>query len=117
MTEMEREMMELEAMNQEIAATCKSEEDVYALFSSSMLPEGEELSEDDLEMVAGGMSNAQAIAIVAGAYWDLCILKKKKTKYSASQIYEAINKCDKINTKIKNVSIEALKWAAKKVFG
>ena len=90
---------------------------MYALFCSSMLPESEELSEDDLEMVVGGMSNAQAIAIVSNAYWDLCIMNKKKSKYSANQIYEAMNKCDKLNTKIKGVSIKGLERLVIKKFG
>ena len=117
MAEMEKMTQEMEAMQAELAEKCKSEDDVLAMLAGDALPESEELSEDDLEIVAGGMSNSQAIKIVSTAYWDLCICKKKKTKYSDKQIQQAMKKCDKLNTKVQGVCIDTIIWGLKKLIG
>ena len=86
MAEMEKDMMEF-----------NSEEEMYAWAMSQVLPdaEGEELPEESLELVTGGVSTSKAIQIISTAYWDLCIKKKKKTKYTDKEIYGAINKINK----------------------
>ena len=73
--------------------------DVFRHLCGQMLPVSEsgELTEDDLEFVMGGMSNMQALEIIATAYSDLCVNKKTTTKYSKAQIYEALNRCHAVN--------------------
>lgn len=92
----------------------ESEAEVYDWVMSQMLPdaEGEELSEDALEMVAGGMSDSQAWKIMSTAYWDLCICGKKKTKYSDKQIQEAMKICNKHVQKFGSGCKTILKWFA-----
>ena len=80
----------------------QSEAEVYEWVMSQMVEtEGEELSEDALEMVAGGMSTAQAWKIVSTVYWEYNVLKRKKSaNYSSKQIMEALKICDKNAKKI-----------------
>ena len=93
----------------------QSEAEVYEWVMSQMLPDedGDELSEESLEMVAGGMAASQAWKIMSTAYWDLCICGKKKTKYSDKQIFEAIRVCDKSFSKLGDNCKVILKWFAK----
>lgn len=62
----------------------------------------EELSEEDLELVSGGMSDMQALEVISTAYQDLCVKKKGSTKYSNTQIYEALNRCHGMNRRNQN---------------
>lgn len=82
----------------------QSSADVLRMMHEEMLPEAEkeELSEDDLELVMGGMSDMQAMEVVSTAYWDLCVNKKGSTQYSKNQIYEALNKCHVLNRRNRN---------------
>lgn len=91
-----------------------SEEELYEWVMSEMLPEteGDELSEEALEMVVGGMSDSKAWKIMTTAYWDLCICGKKKTQYSDKQIYEAMKICDKKVQKFGNTCKNILNWFA-----
>ena len=59
MAEMEKDMMEF-----------NSEEEMYAWAMSQVLPdaEGEELPEESLELVTGGVSTSKAIQIISTAY-------------------------------------------------
>lgn len=100
----------------------ESEAEVYDWVMSQMVPgaEGDELSEEALDMVAGGMSDAQAWKIMSTAYWDLCICGKKKTKYSDKKIFEAMKICDKHVNKFGNGCKKILDWFFKnadKIFG
>lgn len=61
-----------------------------------------EITDDDLEQVTGGMSEMQALEVVKTAYWDLCVNKKGSTKYSSTQIYEALNRCHAMNRRNRN---------------
>ena len=90
----------------------KSEAEVYEWVMNQMVPgtEGDELSEDALEMVAGGMSSSQAWKIMSTAYWDLCICGKKKTRYSDKQIFEAMKICDKHVKKFGKACEKILDW-------
>lgn len=93
----------------------QSEEEFHEWVMSQMIPEteGDELSEDALDMVAGGMSSGQAWKIMTAAYWDLCICGKKKTKYSDKQIFEAMKICDKHVNKFGKYCREILTWFSK----
>ena len=62
----------------------------------------EELTEEELEMVMGGMSDMQAMEVISTAYWDLCVKKKANTRFSKTQIYEALNRCHAINRRTRN---------------
>ena len=86
---------------------------------SQMVPEteGDELSEEALEMVAGGMSYTQAWKIVTTAYWELNVQKKKKSSYSSKQIMEALKKCDKQVGFVGKASKDILRWAWDKFMG
>lgn len=101
MAEMEKDMMEF-----------NSEEEMYAWAMSQVLPdaEGEELPEESLELVTGGVSTSKAIQIISTAYWDLCIKKKKKTKYTDKEIYGAINKINKNLNSLGNGCTQIIKW-------
>lgn len=105
-----------EALDQKLAA-CETEDEAYEVVMREIMPGGdsEELGEDALDLVVGGMSNATAIKIVSSAYWDLCIRKKKSCGYSTKQIQEALKICDRLNNAVKGVSISALKWGLKKL--
>ena len=59
--------------------------------------ENDELSEEELEFVGGGMSSMQALEVISTAYYDLCVKKKEKTSYTHTQIYEALNVCHRMN--------------------
>lgn len=89
-----------------------SEGEVYDWVMSQMLPEteGDELPEEALDMVAGGMSDSKAWKIVSSAYWDLCICKKKKSKYSDKEVFEALSICDKNVKKFGNSCKKILDW-------
>lgn len=100
----------------EILNECKSEEEVLAAISNCAGDNKEELNEADLSVVVGGMSDWQAIQIVAVAYWDLCVCKKKKTKYSNKQIFQALDKCDAIGAKVYGYSIDVIKWGIKNMW-
>lgn len=95
---------ELEEFNRELEKNCQSGDDVWKQLYSQMLPSSdkEELSEEDLELVIGGMSDMQSLEIISTAYWDLCVKKKGSTKYSNTQIYEALNKCHGMNRRNQN---------------
>ena len=99
--------LELDQELRELAASCASEEDFIKAMNVEPIPEGEsdELSEGDLEIVAGGMSNTNAIIIVLAAYYAI-VAGKKSCGYSSSQIKEACNICRKLNSKVQ-------KWAVK----
>lgn len=73
-----------------------SEAEVYDWIMSEMVPETEnsELSEEALEMVAGGMSSAHAWKVVSTTYWELSVLKKKNPTYSLAEIYAAYKMCN-----------------------
>ena len=88
----------------ELEITLESGEDVFKHLCSQMLPvsENEELTEEDLELVMGGMSDMQALEVISTAYWDLCVKKKANTKYSRTQIYEALNRCHAVNRRTRN---------------
>ncbi len=105
------EINEMDVVQKELEENCQSAEDVFALLSKDALPEGEdgELSEEDLELVAGGMSKTKAVKVVSTAYWDLCIKKKKKTSYSMDEIMEALKICDKMNSKAQEAILNFLK--------
>ena len=101
----------MEEMN--VMPKFESEAEVYEWVMSQMVEtEGEELSEDALEMVAGGMSGSQAWKIVSTSYWDLCVCGKKKTKYSDKQIFEAMKICDKQVGKLGKGCKKILDWFA-----
>lgn len=91
-----------------------SEEEFYEWVMSDMLPEaeGDELSEEALELVTGGMSDAKAWKIMTTAYWDLCVCGKKKTQYSDKQIQEAMKICDKKVQKFGSKCKKILIWFA-----
>ncbi len=93
---------ELKALEQDLQ-NCANEEEAYKVLAKTMLPGGEdgELSEAALEMVAGGMSNWEAIQIVTDTFWDFNIKKRKKPRHDADDIYEALRKCDKMNGKVR----------------
>ncbi len=88
----------------ELEISLESDEDVFRYLCGQMLPvsENEELTEDELELVMGGMSDMQAMEVISTAYWDLCVKKKSNTKYSRTQIYEALNRCHAINRRNRN---------------
>lgn len=94
----------IEKENFDMETTCQSGADVFREICSQMLPSSdkEELSEEDLELVIGGMSDMQSLEIISTAYWDLCVKKKGSTKYSNTQIYEALNKCHGMNRRNQN---------------
>ena len=104
MAEMEKDMMEF-----------NSEEEMYAWAMSQVLPEaeGEELPEESLELVTGGVSTTKAIQIVTTAYWDLCVLKKKKTKYKDTEIFDAIKKINKNLNSLGDGCTQIIKWGVK----
>lgn len=104
MFEKESSELNTEEMNRHYESVCKSGADVFKQFCSQMLPpaDKEELSEDDLEFVMGGMSDMQALEVISTAYWDLCVKKKGSTKYSKTQIYEALNRCHGMNRRNQN---------------
>lgn len=104
MAEMEKDMMEF-----------NSEEEMCAWAMSQILPEaeGEELPEESLELVTGGVSTSKAIQIVTTAYWDLCVLKKRKTKYTDKEIFAAINKIDKNLNSLGDGCTQIIKWGEK----
>lgn len=84
----------MEEMN--VMPKFESEAEVYEWVMSQMVAtEGDELSEDALDMVAGGMSTVQALKIISTAYWDYGVQRKKKSSYSSTQIVEAIKICEK----------------------
>ncbi len=96
---------EKSTMNEtELEISLKSGEDVFRYLCSQMLPvsENEELTEEELEMVMGGMSDMQAMEVISTAYWDLCVKKKANTRFSKTQIYEALNRCHAINRRTRN---------------
>lgn len=99
MTELDKNGAGPEDLHKELEATCKSGADVYKWICSQTLPSGEneELSEEDLELVGGGMSGMQALEVISTAYYDLCVKKKEKTSYTHTQIYEALNICHRLN--------------------
>ena len=88
----------------ELEVTLGSGTDVFRYLCGQMLPisEDNELTEDDLEFVMGGMSDMQALEVISTAYWDLCVNKKANTKYSKAQIYDALNRCHALNRRTKN---------------
>lgn len=96
--------VDMSDVNKMLEATCKSGADVFKWICSQTLPTGDhdELSEEELEFVAGGMSEMNAMEVIAAAYYDLCVKKKGKTSYSDSQIYEALNVCHRMNRWNKN---------------
>lgn len=99
----------MEEMN--VMPKFESEAEVYEWVMSQMVAtEGDELSEDALDMVAGGMSSGQAWKIMSTAYWDLCICGKRKTKYSDKQIFEAMRICDKHVNALGSGCKSILKW-------
>ena len=109
---------QFEELNAKVAETCQSEKDVAALMNGGEpVDENGELSAEALDLVVGGMTKTKAIAIVSKAYWDLCICHKKKTSYSNKQISEALDICDRMNTKLYNLSIKALEWGIGKLIG
>lgn len=91
-------------LNKMLEETCKSGADVFKWICSQTLPTGDhdELSEEELDFVAGGMSDMQALEVIATAYYDLCVKKKGKTSYTNTQIYEALNVCHRMNRWNKN---------------
>ena len=99
MTELEKRDIERAQIHSELETTCKSGADVYRWICNQMLPTGEndELSEEDLEFVGGGLSHMRAIEVVGTAYYDLCVKKKGTTIYTHEQIYEALNVCHRMN--------------------
>lgn len=99
MIEIKKSDAGLEAFHKELEKTCRSGEDVFKQLCNQMIPKTgkEELSEEDLDLVSGGMSDMQALEVVSTAYWDLCVKKKGSTKYSDLQIYEALNSCHRLN--------------------
>lgn len=91
----------------------QNEAEVEEWVMSQMLPEteGDELPEEALDMVAGGMSYTQAWKIVTVAYWEFNVQKKKKSSYSTKQIMEAIKLCDKQMNVVGQASKDILRWA------
>ena len=87
-----------------VEADVKYGADVFKWICSQNLPSGdqEELTEEELEFVAGGMSDMQALEVISTAYYDLCVKKKGKTSYTKPQIYEALNVCHRMNRWSKN---------------
>ena len=106
------ELKQVEELQQKVEAQCQSPEDVEKLFKSDLLPKGDELSEEALGLVAGGMSVPQGLKIISTAYWDLCVRKKSKTSYSNRQIEEAFNVVEKAS---KTATIIAWKIALRKL--
>lgn len=104
MSDREHSTAEMEEMNQEIKNRCSSGEDVYQWICEQMLPaeESDELSEDSLEFVTGGMADHKALQIISTAYWDLVVEKRGKTRYSDLQIFEALNHCHRISRQAKH---------------
>lgn len=100
MTDKKEPVLEMD----ELAFTPESGADVFRHLCEQMLPESEneELTEEDLELVMGGMSDMQALEVISTAYWDLCVKKKANTKYSRTQIYEALNRCHAVNRRTRN---------------
>lgn len=96
--------------------SCDTEEDFLKAIVNVVSGDAE-LKEDDLQLVVGGMSNGEAINIVASAYWDLCIRKKRKSKYSNKQINDALAKCDEMNDKLLKGSVAAMIWGIKVLLG
>lgn len=107
---------ELEAAAKEYAEKYATEEEFMA---SMLIPgeDGEELPEEALDMVAGGMSNAKAITIVASCYWNNVVLKKKTWAYSGSQVKEAIKIVDGLNSKLRGACTSTIIWGVKKLLG
>ena len=95
---------DMEEFNKELINCCQNADEIYQRICSQMLPttDKEEVSEEDLEQVTGGMSEMQALEVVKTAYWDLCVNKKGSTKYSSTQIYEALNRCHAMNRRNRN---------------
>ncbi|MDE7312113.1 MAG: hypothetical protein K2N87_10940 [Eubacterium sp.] len=87
---------ELEEFNKLMQEKCKSEEDAINLVMGEMAPgqDSGELTEDDLEFVAGGVSKMNAVRCVTSAYWNMCVLGKKSCGYSADYIYESLRVVD-----------------------
>ena len=104
MTELDRNGLGPEQLQKELESTCKSGADVFKWICNQTLPSGDndELLEEDLEFVAGGMSDMNALEVIAIAYYDLCVKKKGKTSYTDKQIYEALNVCHRMNRRNKN---------------
>lgn len=94
----------MEEFNKELINCCQNADEMYQKICSQMLPpaDKEELSGEALELVIGGMADMQALEIISTAYWDLCVKKKVSTKYSDTQIYEALNKCHGMNRRNQN---------------
>ena len=101
-------MKDLEA---KLAAELQSPEELEAMILGG-LPVGaaeEELSEEDLDFVFGGMSDNQAARIVSTAYWDLCVKKKSSTRYSGKQIRDALEICGGKGGKVGNFDISVVR--------
>ncbi len=92
-------MAEFEKEGFDLENNCKSSVDIYRWICNQMFPtsENDELSEEELEFVGGGMSSMQALEVISTAYYDLCVKKKEKTSYTHTQIYEALNVCHRMN--------------------
>ena len=74
----------------------------------------QELSEEDLAVVVGGMSSLKAAQVVAVTYYEICRYGKFKT-YSAKDINEAVRITDGSMKVLNAASWKALKWGLKQL--
>lgn len=88
----------------------ESADELYEEVQKELFSDGdsEELSEENLDMVVGGMSKWKAVQIVTVAYYDMCRYGYSDRTYKWSTIKEALDICDKMAVKVRNWSVGTL---------